>query len=281
MEPVTFSCNNCGESHRKILPHTANITTCNKCGNLIDILPSMRDQNRNRRSENNSNNLRNRRSRIHYNNFVDDISNDSINDDFYDFNRYSGHDDYLPSVNDTNNNHDNIRAESELSSEINDFDMDSYNVFHDNNPLSRIVRQTNTRINPTPLLSHTNNINNNFRGNNRSLSMNARNNNLNNNNQQVTGMFSIHIPNDSYDRTSAMYHRSGFGYRGEDNLLHNFGNEFDDLELDLENEISRDLELMSRLNSNSISQRMGIIGSLIVQPQKPKIKLQKIKMIKE
>ena len=272
MEPVNFSCQMCGEHHRKILPSSANITTCNRCGNLIELSSIMRNQNRNRNVFNNNNN---RSSNNHYrSNFFNDnynISNeDSIDDDFYNFNRYSGHNDILPSANNTNNRFN----DSEYSSEFNDFNLDPFDINFNRDPL--------TLLNPTPLLSNILNNRPNFR----SFSMRNNNNNRNNqnnNNNQPRGMFSIQIPNDRYDSSSAFYHRSGFGYRGEDNFLHNFNDiNFDD---ELENEISRDIDLMSRLdarrNNNPSQPRLGIIGSFIIQPQKPKIKLQKIKMCKD
>ena len=272
MEPINFSCTMCGEHHRRVLPSSASITTCNKCGNLIELSSIIRNNNRNRSIFNNNRTSNNR----YMNNYLNDnnISNNiSIDDDFYDFNRYSGHNDMIQNT----NNH--IR-ESEYSNERNNFNLNSFNINMNRNPLSL--------INPTPLLSHV--LNQNNRSNIRSFSMrniNNNNNNQNNNsNNQQRGMFSIHIPNDNYDSSSAFYHRSGFGYRGEDNLLHNFNDNFDD---DIENEIYRDINLRSREdrfdirnnnNNNSQPPRLGIIGSFIIQPQKPKIKLQKIKMCK-
>ena len=303
MDLRVFSCTNCGESHRKYLPRTANITTCHKCGNLIDISsnPHHRSNRNNNYNLNNSNN-RNIGRRVNdpfnFDSDNDDIEvSNNINmndnhlyDDFYDFNRYSGHDDYLPSRGNT---------EREDLSELNDnlfsdeFDRFYSNNILNNNPQSRIFRQTNTRYNFSNINLNqgsnrpfqrfnqrslsTNQPNNNRNSDNRNNNNrnNINNNNSNNNN---SGMFSIQIPNDNYDRYSALHHRSNFGYRGEDNILHNFNDLNDD---SLEHEMEYDLELMSRRNPNPLTRSIGLVGSLIIKPEKPKIKLEKIKMTKD
>ena len=287
--PITFSCSTCGERHKKYLPETTSVTTCNKCGNLIEISSRTNQQYDFRNNLNsNSNNYRNNRRRNN-----DPFSFDSDNDnnrlsnnghinnyldsDFYDFNRYSGHNDYLPS-----------RGNSEHNSGINDLSelndnlmLDEFDRFYsgniiNNNPQSRVFRQTNTRYNFSNVNSNQG-INRPFdRVNQRSLSINQGNNNRNNN--QNNGMFSIQIPNDSYDRFSALNHRSNFGYRGEDNILRDF-EELNDI--GLQQEMESDFELMSRLDEHNPLRRVGLVRSLVIKPAKPKIKLEKIKMTKD
>ena len=119
MNPVQFTCDMCGEAHNKILPLSTDLTACHRYGNLIDISSAQR---RNRRS--------NRLNRYSGNDYLDDYeeedpygihennynfpNNNYLDDDFYDFDRYESHDDYLPDPNRrnprfNNNNNSNRR----------------------------------------------------------------------------------------------------------------------------------------------------------------------------
>ena len=302
MDLFSFSCGICGEFHKKYLPSTTNRTTCHKCGNLIEISSKRNILDSNKRNHINFSN--NRNNKIKRNNFFisdsdsdyDDnssINNNLLENDFYDFNRYSGHNDYLQNVENTKNSQDDL---SELNDNI---FMDEFDRFYsgnilNNNQQSRPLKLSNTRYNfsninqepnrPFQRLNQrsfstnqsSNNINKNTIANKR---YNAQNNNIINNinNNQNNGMFSIQIPNDHYDRYSALHHRSNFGYMGEDRRIHNF-DDFDDL---IQHEIEYDLEMMSRRNEdNPIRRSIGLVGSLVVKPEKPKIKLEKIKMNK-
>ncbi len=293
MDLFSFSCGMCGELHNKYLPSTTNRTTCHKCGNLIEISHQRNIPSSNKRNHINFNN--NRNNNIRRNNFFNDSDDDNSNldNDFYDFNRYSRHNDYL-----------NTNSQDDLS-ELNDnIFMDEFDRFYSgnilsNNQQSRPLQLSNTRYNfsninlnqdsnrPFARLNQrsfsTNQSNNNnkiTRTNNRhNIQNNNNNNRFNNNlnNNLNNGKFSIQIPNDNYDRYSALHHRSNFGYRGEDSLIHNF-EDFDD---SIMHEIEYDLERMSRRNDNNpLSRSIGLVGSLIVKPEKPKIKLEKIKMTK-
>ena len=220
MDILSFSCNMCGENHRKYLPSSTSITTCNKCGNLIE-LSSQRISRTNALNNNN---------RINYNNYLYDDNDDS----------YNSENNYLF------NNSDSY--EIDLLLNVNDFGVFSLNSIRPNIPPNR------KRFN--------NNINFNNNDNNRNI-----------------GMFSIQIPNDNYNRNSALNHRSNFGYRGEDNNIHNF-NDLDD-DIFLQHEMENDLNLLSRIQDHNPRNNISFIGSLIVKSEKPKIKLQKIKMTKD
>lgn len=115
MNPIQFTCNNCGEIHNKVLPLSTDLTACHRCGNLIDISNL---QKRNRRSMMNHNRIGN--------NDLDDLEEDIyglnnnnypmdyyLDEDFYNFDRYESHDDYLPNPNQRNprfnNNSNNVR----------------------------------------------------------------------------------------------------------------------------------------------------------------------------
>lgn len=300
MDVRIFSCSMCGERHRKYLPGSTSITTCHKCGNLIEFTSN--PHLRNRANDNNNGNIRRRNNFIGFNDNDDveasnnnNINSNYLDDDFYDFNRYSGHDDYLPSRRDIERDGDDL---SELNDNLLSDEFDRFysgNILN-NNPQSRVFHQTNTRYNfsnvnlnqgsnrPFQRFNQrslsTNQASNNNRNNNSNNRSNNRNNNSNSNsnNNQNSGMFSIQIPNDSYDRYSALHHRSNFGYRGEDNVLHDFD---DLLDLSIQNEMEYDLELMSRANPNPLSRSIGLVGSLIIKPEKPKIKLEKTKMTKD
>ena len=209
--------------------------------------------------------------------------NNYLENDFYDFNRYSGHNDYLPSRENTNKSQDDL---SELNDNVFMDEFDRYysgNILN-NNHQSRPLRLSNTRYNISNInLNQGTNrpfarLNQRSFSTNRAINNNRNNNIINNNlnNNQNSGMFSIQIPNDNYDRYSALHHRSNFGFRGEDSRIHNF----EDLDDMIQQEIENDLELMSRRNNHNTSRSIGLVGSLIVKAEKPKIKLEKIKMTK-
>ena len=154
MDLLSFSCSMCGEFHKKYLPSSTNRTTCHKCGNLIDL-----SEQRNNRSLNNRNHINfnnNRNNNIRRNNFFNfnsdnedsEISNTNnyLENDFYDFNRYSGHNDYLPSRENTNNSQDDL---SELNDNVFMDEFDRYysgNILN-NNHQSSPLRLSNTRYN--------------------------------------------------------------------------------------------------------------------------------------
>ena len=67
--------------------------------------------------------------------------------------------------------------------------------------------------------------------------------------------------------------------RGEDNNIHNY-NDLDD-DILFQYEMENDLNLLSRIQDHNPRNNISFIGSLIVKSEKPKIKLQKIKMTKD
>ena len=304
MDLLSFTCTICGEAHMKYLPSSTSRTTCHKCGNLIELSEQRNNQPLNKRHHIKLNN--NRNNNMRRNNFFNfdsenednDItnsinSNDNLDNEFYDFNRYSNPNNYLQ-------NREETKQSEDILSELNDnLFMDEFDRFYsgniiNNNQQSRPFGLSNTRFNFSNINFIQGGNNRPFiRSNQRSLSTNLNNNNknnkrnnyinnnfLNNNNRnsnQNNGMFSIQIPNDSYDRYSALHHRSNFGYLGDDSRIHNF----DDLENFLEHEIEYDLEMMSRRNEhNPLRRSIGLVGSLVIKAEKPKIKLEKIKMNK-
>ena len=161
MDLLSFSCTMCGEHHMKYLPSSTNRTTCHKCGNLIELSSKLNNQPINRRNHINLNNRKRKINEI-INMDSDEEDNESsldnininLQNDFYDFNRYSGHNDYLPNMENTNNSQDDL-------SEINDnIFMDEFDRFYsgnlnNNNPQSRPLKLSNTRYN----FSNINNLN--------------------------------------------------------------------------------------------------------------------------
>ena len=234
MNSIQFTCNMCGERHNKLLPLSTNLTACHRCGNLVDISSQ---QVKNRR--------KNQRNQILFNqnindddeyNLGDEILGPEYDDDFYNFDRYESHEDYLPNPN-----------------------------------------QRNPRFN---------------RNNNNRPFVRVGNNNHNNRSNSSGGMFSIQIANDNYDRMSAFHRRSNFGFPRANNGNRNRNNiniyrDLDNIneDLDLEDELSADLELMSLMGNNNvninINNGIGLLANLLIEPQKPKIKLKKIKMCKD
>ena len=110
MNPIQFKCDMCGELHNKVLPLSTDLTACHRCGNLIDI-SSFQKRNRqaNRLNNNSGNNyIFELDEQDPYNlhelnpNFNNNIN--YLDDDFYDFDRYESHDDYLPDPNRRNPN---------------------------------------------------------------------------------------------------------------------------------------------------------------------------------
>ena len=105
MNPVQFTCNMCGEVHNKVLPLSTDLTACHRCGNLIDISSMQRRNRRSTRLNHNSGN--------NYDFEFDEMdpynlhqinpnyanNNNYLDDDFYDFDRYESHDDFLPNPN--------------------------------------------------------------------------------------------------------------------------------------------------------------------------------------
>ena len=234
MNSVQFTCNMCGEVHNKLLPLSTDLTACHRCGNLVDISSQ---QIRNRRKSQGNQNIfgENINDNDEYN-LGDEILGPELDDDFYNFDRYGSHEDYLPNHNQRNPN----------------FNRNGNN----NRPFVRVG-----------------------------------DNNRHNRSNSTGGMFSIQIANDNYDRVSAYHRRSNFGFpninnrntnRNRNNI--NIYRDLDNIneDFDLEDELSADLELMSILgNNNNINHGIGLMANLLIQPEKPKIKLKKIKMCKD
>ena len=294
MDLLSYSCNMCGEQHKKYLSSSTNKTTCRKCGNLIELSSQINNLPRHHINLNNRNNKK-RSDPFNFDSEDEDNKdnefniNSNLESDFYDFNRYSSHNDYLPSRDINNYNEDFSELNDNMFAD--EFDQFYMGNIINNNNQSRPLKLTNTRYNFSNINLNKNSNSSFPRNNQRSLSTHHLNNNnnyfnsinLNNNrpnNNPNNGMFSIQISNDNYDRYSALHHRSNFGYRGEDNNIHNF----DDLDDIIEHEIEYDLNLMSRRNNNnnnSLRRSFELVGNLVIKPEKPKIKLEKIKMTKE
>jgi len=232
MNSIQFTCNMCGERHNKLLPLSTDLTACHRCGNLVDISSQ---QVKNRRKSQRNQNLYNQNVDDDEYNLGDEVLGPEFDDDFYNFDRYESHEDYLPNPNQRNPR----------------FNRNSNN----NRPFVRVGNNNHNRSNSTG------------------------------------GMFSIQIANDNYDRMSAYHHRSNFGFprannrnRASNNInnyryLDNISEDFD-----LEDELEADLELMSIMgnnNNNNINHGIGLLANLLIQPEKPKIKLKKIKMCKD
>ena len=96
MNSVKFTCNMCGERHDKLLPLSTDLTACHRCGNLVDISSL---QSKNRRKNRNQNLLNNNINNNDEYDLNDEITGPEIDDDFYNFDRYESHEDYLPSSN--------------------------------------------------------------------------------------------------------------------------------------------------------------------------------------
>ena len=99
MNSVKFTCNMCGERHDKLLPLSTDLTACHRCGNLVDISSL---QSKNRRKNRNQNLLNNNINNNDEYDLNDEITGPEIDDDFYNFDRYESHEDYLPSPNQIN-----------------------------------------------------------------------------------------------------------------------------------------------------------------------------------
>ena len=230
MNSVQFICNMCGEVHNKLLPLSTDLTACHRCGNLVDI-SSLQSKNR-RKNQRNQNIFKEDINDDNEYNLGDEILGPELDDDFYNFDRYGSHEDYLPSPNQRNPR----------------FDQNG-----NNRPFVRVG--SNNRSNSTG------------------------------------GMFSIQIANDNYDRISAYHRRSNFGFpninnrnsnrdRNNINIYRDLDNISEDF--DLEDELNLDLELMSIIgNNNNINHEIGLMANLLIQPEKSKIKLKKIKMCKD
>ena len=232
MNTIQFTCNMCGERHNKLLPLSTDLTACHRCGNLVDI-SSQQVRNR-RKSQRNQNLLNDNNNDNDEYNLGDEILGPEFDDDFYNFDRYESHEDYLPDPNRRN---------------------------------PRFNKNTN---------------------NNRPF-VRVGNNNHNNRSNSTGGMFSIQIANDNYDRMSAFHHRSNFGFPhvNNRNRIRNNINIYRDLDnisedFDLEEELDADLELMSIMGSNNnVNHGIGLLANILIQPEKPKIKLKKTKMCKD
>ena len=229
MNSVKFTCNMCGERHDKLLPLSTDLTACHRCGNLVDISSL---QSKNRRKNINQNLMNQNMENNDEFNFDEEITGPEMDDDFYNFDRYESHEDYLPSPN---------------------------------------------QINPR--------FNRNQSNNNRPF---VRVNNNRNRSNSTGGMFSIQIANDNYDRVSAYHRHSNFGYPNMNNRNRNNINiyrEIDNImeDFDLEDELNADLELMSIIgnNNHNVNHEIGLVANLLIPPQKPKLKLKKLKMCKD
>ena len=99
MNSVKFTCNMCGERHDKLLPLSTDLTACHRCGNLVDISSLQTKNRRKNRNQNLFNDNINNNDEFDLN---DEINGPEIDDDFYNFDRYESHEDYLPSPNQIN-----------------------------------------------------------------------------------------------------------------------------------------------------------------------------------
>lgn len=101
MNSVQFTCNMCGERHNKLLQISTDLTACNRCGNLVDI-SSLQSKNRRkiRRNQNLFND--NLNDNIDEYNLNDEIEGPELDDDFYNFDNYESHENYLPNPNQRN-----------------------------------------------------------------------------------------------------------------------------------------------------------------------------------
>ena len=96
MNSIKFTCNMCGERHDKLLPLSTDLTACHRCGNLVDISSL---QTKNRRKNRNQNLLNQNINNNDEFDLNEEITGPEMDDDFYNFDRYESHDDYLPSPN--------------------------------------------------------------------------------------------------------------------------------------------------------------------------------------
>ena len=96
MNSIKFTCNMCGERHDKLLPLSTDLTACHRCGNLVDISSLQTKNRRKNRNQNLFNQNINNNDEFDLN---EEITGPEMDDDFYNFDRYESHDDYLPSPN--------------------------------------------------------------------------------------------------------------------------------------------------------------------------------------
>ena len=96
MNSIKFTCNMCGERHDKLLPLSTDLTACHRCGNLVDISSL---QTKNRRKNRNQNLLNQNINNNDEFDLNEEITGPEMDDDFYNFDRYESHEDYLPSPN--------------------------------------------------------------------------------------------------------------------------------------------------------------------------------------
>ena len=269
LEPISFECSVCHESHFKYLPPGTNRTTCNRCKNLIDIsnfVSNSRYQNQQRRSHNYNNN---------YDEFNEyENSFDENNYDPLDFNTMSGHDDYLPSLINNNTNFNSHRNNNN----------NRHRNIHNNYNFNEISEEDSFEEEPFEFYS---NINRNNRNNNR----NNRNNNRNNsNNNRNSGMFQISVPNDNYNRYSSMrHHIQNPNFGGEDDLEAELEYELRHMNLNNNNVVRNNNNYVNNnifnMNREIINYETNLLNRVLAESlktvaQKPKIVLKKQKMNK-
>ena len=207
MDLLSYSCNMCGEQHKKYLSSSTNKTTCRKCGNLIELSSQINNLPRHHINLNNRNNKK-RSDPFNFDSEDEDNKdnefniNSNLESDFYDFNRYSSHNDYLPSRDINNYNEDFSELNDNMFAD--EFDQFYMGNIINNNNQSRPLKLTNTRYNFSNINLNKNSNSSFPRNNQRSLSTHHLNNNnnyfnsinLNNNrpnNNPNNGMFSIQI----------------------------------------------------------------------------------------
>ena len=243
MNTVQFTCDMCGEFHNKLLPTSTDLTACHRCGNLINISSL---QVRNRRRKNNIFQNISNGNRDNFDDYADEINDEELNpeldDDFYNFDRYESHEDYLPSPNQINprfNRNGNNRRSMDLGNNNRPFVRNRSTNINNNN------RKRNSSSDMFPIQIANDNYDRISAFHRRSNFGFPQGNNRRNNNFNL--------------------------YRDIDNILEDF--DFDD-------ELNADLELHSLMDSNNINNQVGLLANLINPPPKPKLKLKKIKMCK-
>ena len=260
--PTIFSCENCNLQYKKHLPPGTKYSSCKRCGTLIDIETQENEQRYKRKRQLHNNNYQRHINEIN-NPFQFDLYqelNNNIfdNDDPYNFDNYSGHDDYyrILGINDNNN--------EEIENEDFYYNNNNNNNRNNNRNNNHFFQERNNRI-----IQNLQRRNNNRRNNNNNINnINRLNNNFNNRfsiNNFNNGMFNINIPNDEYNRNSGLRHASAFFDFSD--------NDEDEEEINLDEYFESAERLLNDLNID-----IQTLGTKIIK-EKPKLK--KVKMNKK
>ena len=251
--PIIFSCSHCNLKYKRHLPLGTKYSSCKRCGTLIDIERQKNESRYKREREIHDNNYQRHINEInHPFNFIERNNNYNFNDDPYNFDNYSGHDDYYKElgINFDNNNEEN---------ENEDYYSNNNNYRNNRNNNNHFFNLRNERI--IKNIERRNNYSQRRNNNNNNIFNNFNNRFLNNNN-----MFNINIPNDNYNRNSGLRHASALFEFSE--------NEDSDYEeINLEEYFQSVSTLLNDLNVD-----IQTLGSKIIK-EKPKLK--KLKMSKK